>query len=114
MVEVCAGIALGAVGLWGVLWVTLVVGIYAEEPDPNAPEEDPCCDVPDTYGEVVAGGAFAAGSALVDGALVASAVALLRHGISSRWPRRRWLAAGPLVYALVAILVIAVAQLLQA
>ena len=113
LLEVCAGIALVAAGLWGVLWVKLLVSISAERPDPAAEDGDPCCAVPDTYGEVVEGGAYAAGSALVDGALIACAIALIRHGITSCWPRRRWLVAGPLVYALVAISVIAVAQIAQ-
>ena len=113
LLEVGAGIAVGAVGLWGILWVDLVVSIHAEHPDPEAPDGDPCCGVPDTYGEVVEGGALAAGSALVDGALIACAFALLHHGTTSRWPRIRWLAAGPLIYVLVVIVVIATAQVAQ-
>ena len=113
VLEAVAGLVIGAAGLWGVLWVLLGVGIYAEHPDPGVPDGDPCCGHPDTWGEVVEGGAFTAGWAFVDGLLLVVAVALLRHAVRDRTLRRRWFVVGPALCAAAAILAIAIAQLTQ-
>ena len=114
MLEGLAGLVVGAAALWGVLLLGLFAAISSERPDPTVPPGDPCCDTPDDWAEVAEGAAWTGGAAILDGALFALAAALVLHAVGQRWPRRRWLVAGPLLYALVAVATIGVAQVAQA
>lgn len=96
---VVAGLALGVFELYAVLWVWLVVLIAAQAPDPFEHDGEPCCFVPDTWGDVAESVAWAIGSATVYGALVALSVALIGWGSTGTRPRWRRLALGPLAAA---------------
>ena len=108
-----AGLLVGAAALWGVLWVSLFASYAAEHPDPDVPNGDPCCGHPDTWGDVLEGSAFTAGFAVLDGLLFVLAIALLRHAVRDRGTKRRWFLIVPALYAVAAILAIAIAQLTQ-
>lgn len=91
------GALIGAAATWGTLWVFLVGAIAAQRPDPDAPDGDPCCGVPDTWGEVVGTAAGAVASALVVGLLLAFAANLIHWALTSRWLRPERLALIPAI-----------------
>jgi MFS family permease len=110
--RVVAGIAgAGALVLatFGSALVLLAADYAAERPDPSVPDEDPCCGHPDTWGDVAGSAAGAIGGAVAIGLLLSAACGLLWIAVRGRTPRRRWLAAGPLVATLATAVPLAVA-----
>jgi hypothetical protein len=100
-----AVLTLGA--LWGAFWVVLLVLIAGQPPDAAAVDGEPCCPVPETWGEVFGLAGLALVLALIDAAVLAVGVALLVQGIRLRWPSRL-LMLMPLVAVGVSAVVIAV------
>lgn len=106
----------GAAGVyfaaWGAFWVFLFGVIAAQKPDPTAPDGDPCCATPDSWGEVASWVAGALVVAALAGALVVAAldVALLAAGVAFVWwaLRQRWPSRGKLAVASALAAVIAV------
>jgi hypothetical protein len=88
-------VALGLAALWGLAWITFSGLMSAQAPDPSIPSGDPCCGHPDTWGEVASGVAFTLGLIVIDGLLIAAAVALYAWSRSGAWPRWRRLALIP-------------------
>jgi hypothetical protein len=65
---------------WSAYWVFLFGAIAAQKPDPTAPDGDPCCPTPDTWGEVASwvAGTLVVAALHVD--LLAAEVAFLCGG----------------------------------
>ena len=105
------GAGLVVVGLWGALWVMLAAGTFARLPDPAAADGDPCCPRPDTWADVVAGGAAAIGLGALDAAVLAVGAALVRAAVSGRAVRAGglWRAPAAVAGAIAAIFVGAIA-----
>ncbi len=89
-----------AAGTYGSLWIWFGLTITAQAPDAFAPDGDPCCVVPDTWAQVLAGTAFVVVAAAVVAAVLAAGAALGVLAIAARWPHPRLLASASLVTAL--------------
>ena len=102
------GAGLTLAGVWGGAVVLVLAGIAAQPPDPLAIDYgDPCCPVPDTWGEVAGWSLLALVVAVLDAALLVLGGALVRFALRRRRPTRRAallpLAAAPLVAAVILI-----------
>jgi hypothetical protein len=97
-----SGLALFALSTWGALWVLLIGTIYAQVPDRSAPDGDPCCAHPDTWGEVATGLGITLVLAMVVCIAFSVAAALIVRGIRGRWLRPRPLLLVPAAGAIVA------------
>jgi hypothetical protein len=73
--------------------VVIVVGSAAQLPDRLAMDGDPCCPVPDTWGDVAAWSTVGLVLALLDAGALVLGAAFLSFAVRSRWPGRRvvWL-----------------------
>ena len=104
-------VALSAAALAGLGAIFLSGANSAQAPDPFIPNGDPCCGHPDTWSEVAAGVAWTLGCILIDGLLIAGAVALFVWSATAAWPRWRrlllipaaGLVAGVAVFAVVLV-----------
>lgn len=103
-----AAVALVVAALAGVGITMLGGAISAQAPDPFIADGDPCCGHPDTWGEVATGVAWTLGLIVVDGLLLAGAVALSWWSATASWPRWSRLAFIPLGGFLVGLLVFTV------
>jgi hypothetical protein len=101
-------VALAAAALAGFGFIFLVGAISAQAPDPFIPNGDPCCVHPDTWGEVATGVAWTLGYLLIDGLLIAGAVALFVWSASASWPRRKRLFSIPVAACIVGVVFFAV------
>lgn len=87
---VVGGVATALVAAWLSVWVLLVAAISLQSPDPQVPNGDPCCGHPDTWGEVITGGAVTlTAGLLVIGLLVCGAVLALSGALGGRMSRAR-------------------------
>ncbi len=97
----------GAAGVyfaaWGAFWVFLFGAIAAQKPDPTAPDGDPCCATPDTWGEVASWVAGTLVVAALDVALLAAGVAFVWWALRQRWPSRGKLAVASALAAVIAV-----------
>lgn len=104
------GALVGALAMWGIVWVFLLSAMAAQRPDPDVPDGDPCCGVPDTWGEVAELTAAGAASALVVGLLLALAVNLISWAVTARWLRTERLALIPAIGVTLSVLGVGIAQ----
>jgi hypothetical protein len=102
-----AAVALVAAAIAGLAVILLGGAISARAPDPFIPNGDPCCGHPDTWGEVASGVGWTLGYVVLDGVLIAGAVALFRWSASGTWPRGRRLLTIPLGGFLAGVVVFA-------
>lgn len=102
-----AGVGVAALALQGSALVVFVA-LLAEPPDAFAPEEDPCCPPPESWGELAVGVGFVLVAAVVAGLLWCGALALLGWALHARRPPWRRLALAPAGALLVAVAVTAV------
>ncbi len=103
-----AAVALVLTAVAGLSLILLSGAISAQAPDPSIPNGDPCCWHPDTWGEVASGVGWTLGYVVVDGVLIAGAVALFKWSSSGTWPRWRRLLLIPLGGFLAGVIVFAV------
>jgi hypothetical protein len=101
-------VALAAAALAGFGYIFLLAAMSAQAPDPFIPDGDPCCGHPDTWGEVATGAAWSLGFLLIDGLLIAGAVALFVWSASASWPRRKRLFSIPVATCIVGVVFFAV------
>ena len=90
------GLCLIPAALWGVPVVILLVAIAAQPPDELQPDGDPCCPVPDTWGEVVRFSAVALFAVGLDVAALTLGGAFVWFTVHHRWPHRR-IARAPII-----------------
>jgi hypothetical protein len=91
------GLGIGAAAAWGALLPAIAAGVAAQRPNPDTPDGDPCCPVPDTWGEVGGYAAASAGGFLVVGLILAFAVNLIYWAARGRWLQPERLALIPTV-----------------
>jgi hypothetical protein len=84
-----AGLVVAGVAVVGAAYVAFSVALAGEAPDPYAPDGDPCCGHPDTWGEVASGAVWTLAIAVVVSLLAGCALALLCFAARRRWPRGR-------------------------
>jgi hypothetical protein len=83
------GLCLVPAALWGALASALLVTIAAQPPDELEPDGDPCCAVPDAWGDVARFSAIALFASGLDLAALTLGCAFLWFAVLYRWPDRR-------------------------
>ena len=88
------GVVVTAVGLWGVAWTLLLVGIVAQPPDAQAIDGDPCCPVPDSWSQLAGWSVLALVVVALDAGALVLGGAFLSFALRGRWPGH-WIARVP-------------------
>lgn len=91
-----AAVVLVVVALAGTFIILLGGAVSAQAPDPFVADGDPCCGHPDTWTEVATGLAWTLGLIVIEGMVVAGAIALICWSAKMSWPRWTRLSVIPL------------------
>ncbi|HET8948997.1 MAG TPA: hypothetical protein VFN44_00760 [Solirubrobacteraceae bacterium] len=92
--------------LW-LLGVVVVISSGAQAPDPDAPDGDPCCWHPDTWGDWALGSASTLVASLVTGLIASFGAAMLIWGVTGRRARARLLRSIPVGFLVAALALVA-------